>query len=89
VCGQLHALAALPPRKEPPVPILYEVGWTPEPVWTTLRREYSLPYRDSHSDSSAVQSVSSRYTDYATPAPYLYHAIKKSAKNYDYAYPIH
>jgi hypothetical protein len=35
-----------------------EVGWTPEPVWTT-RRENSWPYRDS-------KSVASRYTDYAT-----------------------
>jgi hypothetical protein len=24
-----------PPGKELPVPIVYEVGWTPEPVWTT------------------------------------------------------
>jgi hypothetical protein len=30
--GQLHALAALPPRKEPLIPIGLEVGWTPEPV---------------------------------------------------------
>jgi hypothetical protein len=28
VSGQLHAPAALPPGKEPPVPIGYEVGWT-------------------------------------------------------------
>jgi hypothetical protein len=27
--GQLHAPAALPLEKEPPVPIGYEVGWTP------------------------------------------------------------
>jgi hypothetical protein len=26
------------PRKEPPVPIVQEVGWTPEPVWTTWKR---------------------------------------------------
>jgi hypothetical protein len=25
------------PGKEPPVPIVKEVGWTPEPVWTTWR----------------------------------------------------
>jgi hypothetical protein len=23
------------PGKKTPVPIVYEVGWTPEPVWTT------------------------------------------------------
>jgi hypothetical protein len=27
--GQLHAPAALPLMKQPPVPIGYEVGWTP------------------------------------------------------------
>jgi hypothetical protein len=25
---------ALPPGKEPPVPIVQEAGWAPEPVWT-------------------------------------------------------
>jgi hypothetical protein len=42
--------------------------WTPEPVWAIWRRENSSPYRDSNSDPSVVQSVASRYTDYATPA---------------------
>jgi len=31
VSGQLHAPAALPPRKEPHVPIGYEAVWAPEP----------------------------------------------------------
>jgi hypothetical protein len=35
VSGQLHALTTLPP----PVPIGYEAGWAPEPVWMTWRRE--------------------------------------------------
>jgi hypothetical protein len=69
VNGQLHAPAALPPRKEPLVSIEYEVECTPVPVWTTWRREKSLPYRDSNSDPSVVQPVPSRYTDYAIPAP--------------------
>jgi hypothetical protein len=30
VSGQLHAPAALPPEKEPPVPLGYEAGWAPE-----------------------------------------------------------
>jgi hypothetical protein len=38
------------PGKEPPVLIRKEVGWTPEPVWTTWRRENTWPYRDSNSE---------------------------------------
>jgi hypothetical protein len=37
-----HAPATLPPGKEPPVSIGYEVGWTPEPVWTLWSRDKSL-----------------------------------------------
>jgi hypothetical protein len=29
-----HTLAALIPGKEPVVPIGYEHGWAPEPMWT-------------------------------------------------------
>jgi hypothetical protein len=76
VSGQLHALAALPPEKEPQVPIGQEDGWNSEPVWTIWRSENSWPHRDSNSDSSVVQPVTSRYTDYSIPAPdkhkYLY-----------------
>jgi len=32
ISGQFHALAALPPGKEPLVPIGEEAGWVPEPV---------------------------------------------------------
>jgi hypothetical protein len=39
--------------------------WTPEPVWMMLRRENSLPYRDSNSHPSLFQAEASRYTDYA------------------------
>jgi hypothetical protein len=68
VSGQLHAPIALSPAKEPPVPIGYKVVWTPEPVWTTWRRENSWPYRNTNSDPSVVQLVASRYTDWAIPA---------------------
>jgi hypothetical protein len=30
--AQFHAPAALPPGKEPPVPIRYEAGWTQDDV---------------------------------------------------------
>jgi hypothetical protein len=34
VSGQLHAPATLLLGKEPLVPVGYEAGWAPEPVWT-------------------------------------------------------
>jgi hypothetical protein len=43
VSGQLHAPAALPPGKEPLVPIGQEAGWAPEPVWMRWWREISQP----------------------------------------------
>jgi hypothetical protein len=49
--------------------IWYESGWAPEFAWTTWRRQNSWPYRDSNSDHSVVQSVVSRYSDYAIPTP--------------------
>jgi len=39
VSGKLHAPAALPLGKELPVPIGYEGGWVPEPVWMRWWRE--------------------------------------------------
>jgi hypothetical protein len=39
VSGQLHDPAALPPEKEPLVPIGKEAGWAPEPFWTRWWRE--------------------------------------------------
>jgi hypothetical protein len=40
-----------------------EAGWTPEPVWTTWRREKYCLYRGWNSDFSAAQSVAGRYID--------------------------
>jgi hypothetical protein len=41
--GQRHAPAALlPPGKGPPVPIVQEAGWAPEPVWTQRIEEKSF-----------------------------------------------
>jgi hypothetical protein len=61
VSGQLHAPVTLLSGKEL---FEYEIRWDPEPVWTTWARENSWPYRDLNSDSSVVQPVASRYTDY-------------------------
>jgi hypothetical protein len=33
---------ALSPGKGPPVPIVQEAGWTPEPVWTQRLQEKSF-----------------------------------------------
>jgi hypothetical protein len=33
---------ALPPGKGPPVPIVQEAGWAPEPVWTQGLEETSF-----------------------------------------------
>jgi hypothetical protein len=41
--GQRHSPAALlPPGKGPPVPIVQETGWAPEPVWTQRLDEKSF-----------------------------------------------
>jgi hypothetical protein len=54
VSVQLHATAASPPGKEPPVPIGWEAEWASETVWTTWRGVKSWQYRDLNSDPSAV-----------------------------------
>jgi hypothetical protein len=42
VSDQLQATAALPPMKEPRVPIVLEAVWVPQLVWTLWSREKSL-----------------------------------------------
>jgi hypothetical protein len=43
VSGQRHApTALLPPGKGPPVHIIQEAGWAPEPVWTQRLEEKSF-----------------------------------------------
>jgi hypothetical protein len=52
---------ALPPGKEPPVPIKQEAGWAPKPVWTSRLEEKSSA---SVGDRTPVfQSVVRHYTD--------------------------
>jgi hypothetical protein len=50
-----HPGRALLRGKEPPVPIVYEAGWAPKPVWTQrLEEKSSAPGGDR---TPAVQSV--------------------------------
>jgi hypothetical protein len=71
VSGQRHAPAALyPPGKEPPVPIVQEAGWAPEPVWIQrLEEKFFALYRGWNPDRPVVQPVVRHYTAWATPAP--------------------
>jgi hypothetical protein len=66
--GQLHAPAALPSGKEPPVPMEQEAGWAPEPAWTLWSKEKCLSPAGNR--TPAVQPVAHRYTDWAIPAPW-------------------
>jgi hypothetical protein len=60
---------ALPPGKGPPVPIVQEAGWDPEPVWTQRLEEKSFCLcRGSNPDLPVVQPVVRHYTAWATPA---------------------
>jgi hypothetical protein len=75
-----HTLA---PGKEPPVPIVQEAGWAPEPVWTQrLEEKSSASVGDG---TPAVQSVVRHCTDWATRlrktyynTRYLYDAQKSN-----------
>jgi hypothetical protein len=58
---------ALAPGKGPPVAIVQEAGWAPEPVWSQGLEEKSfrLCWR-SNLDRPVVQPVARHYTDWAT-----------------------
>jgi hypothetical protein len=57
---------ALPPGKEPPVPIVQGGGWAPEPVWTQRLEEKSSASVGDR--TPPFRSVGRHYTDWATPA---------------------
>ena len=61
--GERHAPSTVPPGKETRYPLYRRLGGAPVPVWTRAER---FAY---HWDSNprTVQSVASRYTDWATP----------------------
>jgi hypothetical protein len=60
---------ALPPGKGPPIPIVQEVRWAAELVWTQRLEEKSFRLcRGSNLYRLVVQPVVRHYTDWATPA---------------------
>jgi hypothetical protein len=59
--GQLHAPAALPPGKAPPIPTGYEAWWAPESVWMLWRRDKSCTARNR---TQVVQLIVHRCTDW-------------------------
>jgi hypothetical protein len=56
--GQLHALAALPPDKQPKVLIRWEAGWASEPVWMLWRRENSLTLAENRTLDFRLVAIS-------------------------------
>jgi hypothetical protein len=72
VSGQRYAPAAL----LPPVTIVQEAGWAPEPVWTQRLEEKSfVPAGDR---TPVVQPVVRHYTVWATPAPDVLWGVPKT-----------
>jgi len=61
VNGQFHAPAALLQANESPVPIVLEVVWAPEPVWTRWRREKIPPCREWNTNRPARILVALSY----------------------------
>jgi hypothetical protein len=55
-----HHGRALPLGHDPPVPIVQEAGWTPEPVWTQSLEEKSFA---SAGDRTSIKSVVRHYTN--------------------------
>jgi hypothetical protein len=60
-----------------PIPTGQASGWAPEPVRKTLTGEKFFPYRESNSNPSAAQPITSHYTDCAIPNPEAYYAHEK------------
>jgi hypothetical protein len=70
-----HPARALAKGKGPPVPIVQEAGWAPEPVWTQRLEEKSFCLRrGSNLDRPVVQPVARYYTDWATRLSFMKYA---------------
>jgi hypothetical protein len=69
-----------PRERVPPhaIQIRWDVGWTPQPVWTLWSREKSLASAGNR--TSAVQLVARSYTDWAILP--IYSFLKKQILNY-------
>jgi hypothetical protein len=64
--------APCPSSASPPVPIVQEVGWTTELVWTQRLEEKSFRLcRGSNLDCPVIQPTAKHYTDWVTPAPHI------------------
>jgi hypothetical protein len=69
----------LPPGKRPPVPILQETRWAPEPVWTQkLEEKYFTLCRESNLDRTVAQPVARHYTAWATRLSTLWAVLAPS-----------
>jgi hypothetical protein len=80
VSGQLHISAALPPGKEPAVPIAQEARWAPEPVCapagiqTPTPRPYS-PSSGRYTPVTTRTRVTGTSSESATVHEYLLEAV--------------
>jgi hypothetical protein len=70
--GQLHTLAALPPGKQPPS--THWIGrWVgPRTGLDNLKKRKFCPYQDLNSNSSAIQPVTTHYTNCTIPTRWWY-----------------
>jgi hypothetical protein len=48
---------ALAPGKGPPVPIVQETGWAPEPVWTQRLNEKTVTYAEDRTPFDRTSST--------------------------------
>lgn len=68
VNGHLHALANLPPTKEPPLSTEEVDGWPPQPAWMLWTRETYSPARTETTISQLPKPQLCHHTECAIPA---------------------
>jgi hypothetical protein len=76
VNDQSYTPAALPPRKETPVPIVHEAWWAVEPVWKFGRRENFLTTNDTRSQLYVGIKLLRKYNVYIFKLLNVYHLRK-------------